>query len=310
MAIALVMLYIGFNYLKGIDFFSSSNKYYAIYDNVDQLTVSNPVLVNGFAVGRVSEIKILQNRGNRVLVEIDIDSDIVLGDSARAILDSDFLGNKSILLNLGNTAKPISPGDTIIAEAARGIIDVFAETAEPVASNVQTTLRKLNTVLDNVALSSLHLDTLMIKLKYTPYKVNKVLDSAALTMGDVSSDFRRLTDNLNLAIRDLRPTLANFRSLSDSLKRAEIVKTIKHADQTLMTLNESLARLKSTDNSMGKLLNEDSLYVNLNTLILNLDTLANHFNAYPKHFMSPLGKSKKKIERDLNKEADKKEPNN
>lgn len=62
-AVALVLLYFGFNFLKGIDFFSTTEKYYAVYDNIDQLAVSNPVLINGFAVGRVSRIAIMQSKG-------------------------------------------------------------------------------------------------------------------------------------------------------------------------------------------------------------------------------------------------------
>src|SRR5882762_2827317 len=88
-AMTLVLLYFGFNYLKGTDFFERKKIYYAIYDNIDQLAVSNPVLVNGYAVGRVSHIKILQNKQNKVLVELDIDSDLRLGDSTKAILTSE-----------------------------------------------------------------------------------------------------------------------------------------------------------------------------------------------------------------------------
>jgi phospholipid/cholesterol/gamma-HCH transport system substrate-binding protein len=99
-AASIVLLYFGFNFLKGIDFFSTTNKYYVIYDNIDQLAVSNPVLINGFAVGRVNHIRIMQNKQNRVLVELMIDSEILLGDSTQAILNSDFLGGKSILLIL------------------------------------------------------------------------------------------------------------------------------------------------------------------------------------------------------------------
>jgi len=66
-AITLVLLYLGFNYLKGIDFLERKTTYYAVYDNIDQLAVSNPVLVNGYPVGRVSHIKILQDKNNRVL---------------------------------------------------------------------------------------------------------------------------------------------------------------------------------------------------------------------------------------------------
>lgn len=309
MTIALVMLYFGFNYLKGIDFLSSSNKYYAVYDNVDQLAVSNPVLVNGYAVGRVSYIRILQEKENKVLVELDIDSDIILGDSATAILNSDFLGSKSILLNIGDKSKPHQPGDTILAEAARGIFDVFTETAQPVANNVQTTLRKLNTVLDNLAVNSARLDTLFMKLKYTPGLVNRALITTDEKMNELSSSFKQTSDNLSVTLRDLRPVISNFKTFSDSLKQIELNSTLDKAQETLGNLNSTLSKLSSGDNTVSKLMTDDSLYVNLNKLLLNLDSLANHFDSNPKHFLAPLGKSKKRIERDRRKEEEENKQN-
>ncbi len=299
--IALVMLYFGFNYLKGIDFLSSTNKYYAVYDNVDQLSVSNPVLVNGYAVGRVSFIRIVQGKENKVLVEMEIDSGIILGDSATAILNSDFLGSKSILLDIGNKEKPHQPGDTILAQAAKGIFDVFTETAEPVANNVQTTLRKLNTVLDNLALNSARLDTFFVKLGYTRSLVNRTLLTTDEKMKELSSSFKQTSDNLTVTLHDLKPVIGNFKTFSDSLKQMELNKTIEKTQQTLTSLNSTLSKLNSGDNTVSRLMTDDSLYVNLNRLILNLDTLAVHFDANPKHFLAPLGKNKKRIEKDRKK---------
>ena len=78
--------------------------------------------------------------------------------------------------------------------------------------------------------------------------------------------------------------------------------TLNKAQESLTKLNQTLARLNSGDNTVSKLMTEDSLYVNLNKLLLSVDSLAKHFNQNPKHFMSPLGKSQKKIERDLKKQ--------
>src|SRR5690606_15205496 len=86
MIVAIVMLYFGFNFLKGSDFFSSDYKYYAIYKNVDKLTESNQIFLNGYAVGRVSDIVIQQDK-DRVLVELSIDSDIIVTESTVAMLN-------------------------------------------------------------------------------------------------------------------------------------------------------------------------------------------------------------------------------
>lgn len=305
-AASIVLLYFGFNFLKGIDFFSSTNKYYVIYDNVDQLAVSNPVLVNGFAVGRVNHIRIMQNKENKVLVELMIDSDILLGDSTQAILNSDFLGGKSILLSIGNSTKPLNANDTLIAVVAKGILDLLSETANPVADNVQTTLRKFNVILDNLTKNSQQLDSIFKKLQATPDLLNRTLITANGKVDELSVTVKQVADNLNGSLAELKPTIANFKVLSDSLKRLELNKTVKTATATLNKLNATLDKVGNGNSTMSKLMTEDSLYVNLNKLLLSLDTLAQHFDDNPNHFMAPLGKSKKKIDRDRRKEEEKK----
>ena len=300
-AIALVMLYFGFNYLKGIDFFSSVKKYYAVYDNVDQLAVSNPVLVNGYAVGRVSRIKILQNKQNRVLVELEIDADITINDSTKAILDSDFLGSKSILLKIGESKVVLKEKDTLRAEVAKGMLDVLSETATPVADNVQTTLRKLNVIIDNLAKNSEQLDVIFSKLKTTPDLLNQTLVNGNAKMDELTVSFKSVSDNINRTLTDLRPTLNNFKTLSDSLNKVKLGETMQKTQQTLTSLNQTLTKLNKGDNTMSKLLTEDSLYVNLNKLLMSLDTLAKNFNDNPEHFLAPLGKKKSRIDRDRKK---------
>ncbi|HMJ70052.1 MAG TPA: MlaD family protein [Cyclobacteriaceae bacterium] len=297
-ALALVLLYFGIDFLKGRDFLERTHKYYAIYDNVDQLQKANPVLVNGFAVGRVSSIRIMQERQNKVLVELDIDSDIQLGDSTRAILDSDFLGTKSILLVIGQVTVPKHPKDTIRAEVAKSMLQTISSTAEPVADNLQTTMRKLNTVLDNLSQNTQSLDTIFQKFKSTPDKLNATLTNSNARIDELTGLLKTTTEHLNQTMVDLKPTIKNFQVFSDSLKRMEMNKTLTKTQQTIGKLNETLTLLQKGDNTASKLLTEDSLYVNLNRLLQSIDTLTKNFNDNPSHFLSPLGKSKKKIERE------------
>ena len=305
-AVAIVLLYFGFNFLKGIDFFATTSKYYVIYENVDNLAVSNPVRVSGFAVGRVSEINIMPNKTHSVLVEIDIDSKIKLGDSTKAILDSELLGGKFIVLSIGLVEKPLIPGDTVYSELAKGMFDVLKNTAEPVASNLQTTLGKFNVVIDNLSKNSQRLDSIFVKLQKTPDILNNTLLNANGKIDVLTTNFSDVAANLNTSLNELKPTLRNFAILSDSLKRMELNKTITKTQQTLSSLNETLAKLKKGDNTVSRLMTEDSLYVNLNHLLLRLDSLVTHMNRYPKHFTSPLGKSHKKVERDRLRDEEKK----
>src|SRR5215203_2154590 len=132
MVAAITLLYFGFNFLKGIDFFTTSNKYYTIFRNVDKLTESNQIFLNGYAVGRVSDIEIQQGK-NRVLVELDIDSDIIVTKSTVAMLNGELLGGRFIQLNIKPDGTILSPKDTIQSDVAKGLMDFFTENAEPVA---------------------------------------------------------------------------------------------------------------------------------------------------------------------------------
>lgn len=303
-ALAIAMLYFGFNYLKGIDFFSTTHKYYAVYDNIDQLAISNPVLINGYPVGRVSRIQIMQNRQHKVLVEFDIESEIKLTDSTTAILNSALLGGKSVLLRIGGSKKFINPGDTLRSEVAKGMFDVISETATPVATDLQTTLRKFNVIVDNLLKNSQQLEVIFAKLQTTPDLLNKTLVTADGKIIELSSTFKKVAENLDGTLNELKPTLTNFKTLSDSLKMLKLNQTLTKTQQTISSLNQTLSRLNKGDNTMSKLMTEDTLYVNLNKLLRSLDSLAIHFNSNPKHFLAPLGKSKKKIDRDRRKEEE------
>ncbi len=303
MVVALTLLYVGWYFLKGIDFFSSSKKYYAFYENVDKLTESNQIFLNGLAVGRVSDIQIQQSK-NRVLVELDINSEIVLTDSSVALLNGELLGGRFIQLIVNQGGTVLKPKDTVKSEVAKGVMDFFQQNAEPVATNLQITLRNLNIILEGLARNTKRLDTMFLRLQNTPAILNKTLNTANSNIDGLTESFRAVAGNLNGTLEELKPTLSNFRTLSDSLRAMQLNSTVNKAQESLGKLNETLSRLNNGDNTMSKLMTEDSLYVNLNQLLNSVDSLAKHFNSNPKHFMSPLGKSQRRIERDLKKQKE------
>ncbi|MFN8336523.1 MAG: MlaD family protein [Cyclobacteriaceae bacterium] len=301
MAVSLVLLYFGFNFLKGIDFFSSTHRYYAVYSNVDKLMPSNQVFINGYAVGRVSKIQFQQAK-NRVVVEMEIDSEIILGDSTIALLNGDILGTKYIQLNVGSIANPIQPKDTLRSQVAKGIADFLAENAAPVADNLEGTLRKLNTILDNLAGNSAKLDAMFDEFGKTPKILNKTLNNTNSKVDALADNIQAVTLNINGVLSELKPTLTNVRVFSDSLKALEIQSTLNRAKDALGKLDAAVSKFDRKDNTLGKLMNEDSLYVNLNKIILDLDVLAKHLNENPNHFFAPLGKKREKIQRDLERQ--------
>ena len=140
-------LYFGFSYLKGRDFLNNETSYYVVYPNVDGLTKSNPVVINGLTVGKVRNIQLLQDYNNQVIVELAINSEIILGDSTIAELsNADLLGSKAIVLKIGSIGIPLGPNDTLIALMDRGLAE-YLDNVQPITDNLNVTIRRINEIL-------------------------------------------------------------------------------------------------------------------------------------------------------------------
>ncbi|MFY0651829.1 MAG: MCE family protein [Cyclobacteriaceae bacterium] len=295
------ILYLGFNYLKGKDFFSNTNKYYAIYANIDGLNVSNPVIVNGFAVGRVSAIKIIQELDNKVLVELDVDEDVVLGDSTIATLtNEDFLGSKAILLEIGHITTPAESGDTLVAAFDKGLEALF-ERAQPLTDNIGITIGRINEILIGLEGAGEDVKTLLQTFNQTLLHVNELLNSNNAKVNRTFNQINSLLANIDAKVEKLDPILENVNKSLDKVNALELEATLKTLNGTMDELTLVIKSVNEGDGTVSKLLKEDTLYQNLNKAMVDLDKLLIHFNENPKHFMSPLGKKKKKIEKDLAK---------
>jgi len=300
-------LYLGFNYLKGINFFKPTNRYYAVYSDVAGLSESNPIKINGFTVGRVSGIKIIQSNNNQILVSLDISNEIVLGDSALALLDVDLLGSVSIVLQPGDLNHPLQIGDTIRSELAKGLQEILLEGALPVADNLQSTIRRINTILDNLSGSSERINSIIKSVDEITMSLNSMTYENRATLKSTLENINQLSDSLKVAAGAVKPTLDKYGELADSLKSVDLESTLAKTNEALENLNSLLVKVNDSDGTVNKLLTSDSLHTAMVTALQDLDKLLIHINEEPKHFFAPLGKSKKKIEKDRRKEARKSE---
>jgi len=301
--IAGAILYLGFNYLKGKDFFSPTKKYYVLYKNIDGLNVSNPVIVNGFAVGRVSSIGILQEKDNQIVVEMDVDENVMLGDSTVAQLtNSDFLGSKAILLQIGDLSKPLLGGDTLTSDIDKGLAALF-ESAEPITSNLTVTIRRINEILLGMEGAGEDIKLVLTSLNTTLRGVNQFVRHNNANLKQTLTGVNTLLANVNTKVDMLEPVLANADSALNMVQHLPLDSAINSLNATLAQLTLMIEEINAGKGTVGKILKEDSLYYNLNKTIVDLDKLLIHFDENPKHFMAPLGKSKKKIEKDKAKAA-------
>ena len=302
--ITLTALYFGFNFLKGSDLFSNSHKYYVIYGNIGGLEVSNPVKINGVSVGRVSAKKLMQSKeGNQVVVEMSLDGNIVLGKDAVALLESDLLGSISISVDDGDLSQPINYGDTIKGEIQKGLQSILEEGAKPVMSNLEVTIAKINAILDNFEGTSSSIKETLGSFKKAADDIDWLVRKNNTVLSETLSEYRVLATDLQKEVKGIGPILDKYGDLADSLKAVEFNKTLGKLNTTLDELNTVIAQLNTESGTLGKLINNDSLYNTLNKTLEDFDKVMIHLEEEPNYFLSPLGKTKKQVEKQRRKEA-------
>ncbi|MBO4941996.1 MAG: MCE family protein [Muribaculaceae bacterium] len=280
--LALVLLYFGINFLKGVNIFKAANYYYASYNNVEGLAVSAPVTLNGYKIGLVRSISYDYNRPGNVIVEMSVDKSLRLPKGSTASLGSDLLGTASISLKLGNPAEGMyAIGDTIPGQLNAGMMAALSENLLPavnaIVPKVDTLLTSLNTLVADPALATSlkRLDGITAELNATLRSLNKATSS----LGPVVDNVKNITSNVDTMTGDLT-------AVTGRLREAPIDSIANNIQATIANLNELTAQLNNRDSSVGKLLNDPALYDNLNATVASLDSLFVDIKRNPKRYIS------------------------
>lgn len=284
--VAGVLLYFGFNFLKGSDFLSSTNTYYVIYEDIDGLTVSNQVLINGLTVGRVSKISILQDQDNKLLVAIDIEDDIILGDSTVAVLlNSDLLGSKAISLEVGDVTTPKQDKDTLLSKTDKGFTEAIKQTAMPVIDNIDSTFANINILLANLNQNNEVVNSTFANLNAASADLKLVASENRKKISEIMMNVNALTNALSDPDNGIAPFLVKINSLADSLNDLPLKQTVAEAHLAMNNLKAITEKINEGNGSLGKLMNNDSLYDNFNNSAQSLDRLLIDLRENPNRYI-------------------------
>lgn len=291
--LAIVMLYFGFHILKGSDVFSRTYKYYVVYDNIDGLTASNPVLLNGLNVGRVQEIKLLQTRQNMLLVTIDVQKGIIVPKGTSAVLaDGGLLGGKVIHLSMG-TGAPMQDGDTLLSKKESGISAVLQEKALPLVSHADSLIKNLDAVVGGFQETGLILNQVLRNYNQTGSNLQGLLNENRSNLLALTANLNKLSTSLVETEKELKPLLAKTGTLADSLNALRLGETVQSANQTIKELHTLLASVEAGKGTAGKLIKDETLYNNLDRTIVSLNKLLTNFREHPKRYVNISVFSKK-----------------
>ena len=305
--IAVTLIILGFNFLRGKTIFKSGNFIYAKYADTKGLIVSNPVFVNGYQVGSVFEIENQKDNLAQIIVAVKLNEPYKIPDNSVATIQDNPLGISSISIVLGNSTNFFKHGDTIKTAPAASLLGDFVNTLSPlgektnnaitsldkVLNNINAVLNdnnkdKLQSILENLAVTTKSLSTSVAAIEVMLQKQN---GSIAQTFDNVNN----FTKNLNENNQKLNNIISNLDNASQAVKDADLNKTIKTIQLAVANLNISLQKLNSGTGTAAKLMNDSSFYNELQGTLKSINKLVDDIKVHPKRYInvSVFGKKDK-----------------
>jgi len=295
---ALLLFVWGFNFLKGKDVFKKDRVFYARYAEVNGLIKANPVVINGLRIGQVSDLYFDPAMNGNIIVEISINTDFpVPSNSVARIFSSDLMGSKAIDLQLGNSTVKLQSGDTLMSSIEASLMEeVNAQVAplknkaEGLLSSVDSVMVALQAILnenakENIMSSLQNISNTFKNVESTTANIDSMVVEERNRIAAILYNVEMITQNLEHNTREIDRIINNIASFSDSLAVADVAGSIREAKIALAEINLLIAGINQGQGTMGKLMQNDSLYLGLQHSSEALNNLLEDIKANPKRYV-------------------------
>ena len=281
--LAIIVLFIGVNYLKGINILNSNKTYYAKYDNIGGLKIGSSLFINGYQIGMVSDIQLLKNQN--LLVSVSSDHDIEIpNNSILSIVNQDIMGTKAVELILGDNNIKAKNGDTLVSSVQSSLQDDENKQILPLKIKTEDLIGSIDSVMkiitavlnkdtrNNLSNSLNSLDLTFNLMSETMFKVNGIIDENDERITSIFKNLEKSNDNIT-------SILSNFSIVSDDLANSNI-------KQIISDLTAISQKINSSEGSLGLLINNEDIYENLEKSTKALEDLIVDIKNNPKRYVS------------------------
>jgi phospholipid/cholesterol/gamma-HCH transport system substrate-binding protein len=305
--IAITLIIVGFNFLKGKTIFKSGNFLYAKYSDTKGLIVSNPVFVNGFQVGTVFEIENKTADLSQILVSIKLNNEYKIPSNSTATIQDNPLGTNSISIVLGDATTFLKSEDTIKTAPAASLLGDLMNTLSPLGEQTKQTISELQRVLTNINQvlnnnNKANLEIVLKNLSETTINLNKSMASVESmlqkqngSIANTANNLSSFTKNLNENNKKINNILSNLDTTSKQIKDADLTNTIKSIQVAVNELSNTLHQINNGNGTAAKLISDSTMYHQLKNTIQSVNTLIDDVKVHPKRYIniSVFGKKDK-----------------
>lgn len=294
---AIATLILGYNYLKGTNLLKRTQTFYVVYDQVDGLSDASMVTINGLRVGKVQGIELNQTNG-KLLVTLSVENDykIPVGSLAKTY-GGLLVGNTNVAIvpDYSQTSY-LKNGDTLRGEQSDGLMDLVSSQLDPLKFKIESAVVSADSLIS--ALNQVLDANSRADIRNSLSNINSITSSFKKTSVELEHLLTGNRNKLDQTFSNLENMSDNFSKLSDTLAQFEVKKLMQELETTVSNLNQATAQLNSTDGSIGKLLNDDQLYENLEGATRQLEQLLQDLKLNPKRYVhfSLFGKRAKEYD--------------
>ena len=294
--LGIMMSVFSYNYLKGINLFDKNRKFIVKYEKVDGLSVSNPVTMNGFKIGKVQKINFNSKNTRELLVDIIIDNDVIFPKTSLAELyETGLIGGKAIAIipDYKNDSTIAIDGDYLKGVIKPGLTELVNQILPQVQLQIEAVMKNAEIVLQNI--NTLFDDETKKELKSSIEDFSNLTSSLSETSDEISKLIADNSENLTNSLSDFRSASNNIKSITDSINSDDIKSITINLNSLVNNLNSITTSLKNSEGTAGKLINDKSIYDNLENATNQLNRLIEDIKLNPSRYInfSVFGKKNK-----------------
>jgi phospholipid/cholesterol/gamma-HCH transport system substrate-binding protein len=296
--VGIALLFWGLNFLKGKDIFTSDNTMFAVYDQVEGLAASNPVLVNGLKIGLIRKLRLMEDGSGRILVALTVTNKVHLPVNSKAeIFSTDILGSKGIRILMGDSKDLLKDGDTLISGVQKSLPEEVNAQVAPIKAKAENLLSSMDSVLlvirevfnqrtkSNLKNSFESISKSLSAIEHIATNLDTVLEGED-KLKKIFENIESISTNFKNNNEKLTTIINNFAAISDTIARSNISETLESTKRTLEQTAGIMEKVNKGEGSLGQLANNDSLYNNLNSTARNLDLLLSDFKENPGRYVN------------------------
>ena len=299
-AIAITLLILGFNFLKGKNLLESKDTIYAVFPRVDALSPSDPIKINGLQVGLVADLEEKDENLSGVIVALNITKKINIPDNSYAMILSNPLGTSTLSIVLGTSTKFLEDGDTLSSRASGGIMEDLKGALTPTVDKVNGTLKSLDSLVEQVGVvldpkTKVNLQNVIANLATASSSLTSLLNAQNGALAASLNNMSSFTGNLKKNNDSINRIIKNVDVMTQKFAALDLEQTMTKLQAVVDNLNQTLNKVNKSDGTLGLLMNDPKLYNNLNATTNSLNILLQDLRLHPKRYVnvSVFGKKDK-----------------